>query len=139
MDQAAKAVQMYARAAEAVEALRAAVFIPFRAEEMGFGQFHTWVYRYEAVGVFDRSCVLRVLGKRKLDHPVREAWPQLLTAVNDVLLVGAHLRNDLGPDATRGAIESQRLFQHRFVLAVAHSCAFAGSTGAGTYRIHTHR
>jgi len=56
---------------------------------------------HQAIGVFDSAHVSRRLGIRKLDHPVREAELQLLSAVNDRFPVGAHLRHDLGPGARK--------------------------------------
>ena len=104
MYQATKAMHMDASISVPVEAFRPEIFVPSRAEKMGFRYLHACILCHQAIGVFDSSYVSCVLGRRKLDHPVRKAGLQFLLAVNDLFLVGAHLRHDLGPSTRRGAI-----------------------------------
>jgi hypothetical protein len=51
---------------------------------------------------------------------VRIAGLQLLPAVNDPFLVGAHLRHDFGPGTRRRAIELKQLLDNFFVLPGQH-------------------
>jgi len=73
MYQTAKAMHMDAGVTVPVEAFRAEIFVPFRAENMGFRYFHAGILCHQAIGVFDSPHAPRVLGRRKLDHPVCEA------------------------------------------------------------------
>ncbi len=66
-------------------------------ERIGF--LHAGIPRHQTVGIFDRSYIARVLRGGELDHPVLETGPQCRRAVNNLFLVRADLRHDLGPGA----------------------------------------
>src|ERR1035438_8339268 len=78
MDQAAKTVHMDAGISIPVEASCAEAFVPFRTEKMSLRHQYACILCHQAIGVFDSSRVPRVLRRRKLDHPVREARLRLL-------------------------------------------------------------
>jgi len=117
VDQAGQAVHMDAPVSLSIKPLRAEIAAFLGAEQMRLRHLHARIFGHEAIGIFNRPRITRILRGWKLDHPVLKAVLQFLAPVNNSLFVFAHLRDNLWTRAGGGTVKAQQFLENFLILS----------------------